>query len=39
LLSAVVAHFGSAQAADNYIVDLMKGGVSNPWFELYAEFR
>lgn len=39
LLNAILAHFGSTEAADTYITNLMKSGMGNPWFELYREQR
>jgi hypothetical protein len=39
LMSAIVGYFGSTEAADNYIMDLMKGGMGDPWFGLNAEHR
>jgi hypothetical protein len=35
ILSATISHFGSLEVVDQYIKDLMKTHMSNPWFELH----
>jgi hypothetical protein len=39
LLSAMLSYFGSAEAADAYIKDVMKREMSSAWFELYSDNR
>jgi hypothetical protein len=39
LLSAMLSYFGSAEAADAYIKDVMKREMSSAWFELYSDKR
>ncbi len=39
ILHAILDHFGTIEAANQYVTQVMQGGMGAPWFELYEQNR